>query len=159
MRTMILSSIACALLAGCAENARPPRATPLSADLSAWVGASEPARATRRVASTTRTTLDDGRPSEPDRFSTKRLTPPADVTPRPRRAGVVNVTFQGADMTQAFQFLAEAGRFNVVLAEGLTAKVTATLRGVDPYDALVSLAEANGAKVVFDRGIVVVSKR
>ena len=62
-------------------------------------------------------------------------------------------------MVQAFQFLADAGRFNLVTAEGLSGKVSATLRGVDPYDALVSLAEANGAMVQFDRQIVVVKKR
>ena len=56
------------------------------------------------------------------------------------------------------RFLADSGRFNLVVESGLTGQVTASLRGVDAYDALVTIAEANGAEVRYDRGIVMVRK-
>jgi hypothetical protein len=62
-------------------------------------------------------------------------------------------------MVSAFQVLADSGRFNLVMQEGLTGRVSATMRGVDPYDALVALAEANGAEVRYDGDVVVVKKR
>jgi hypothetical protein len=59
----------------------------------------------------------------------------------------------------ALQFLADAGRFNLVIESGLTGSVSATLRDVDPYDALVAIADANGAEVGYERRIVVVRRR
>jgi hypothetical protein len=78
---------------------------------------------------------------------------------RPRRGTPVDVSFQGADMTNAFQFLADAGRFNLVMEDGLSGRVSARLRGVDPYDALVSIASAHGVSVRFSDEIVIVGKR
>jgi hypothetical protein len=164
LRVRLLASaaiLASGLVSGCAEAPAPkPRSAPLSADLAEWVGpAPAPADAsTRRMEPSGRSVV-ALREDPGERYATRRIVPPREAPPRPRRHGRVNVSFQGADMVQALQFLADAGGFNLVMSEGLTGKVSATLRGVDPYDALVSLAEANGAKVVFDKRIVVVSKR
>ncbi len=64
-----------------------------------------------------------------------------------------------AEMASAFRLLADAGGFNLVIQEGLSAKVSATMHGVDPYDALLVLARANGAEVRYEQDVVVVTKR
>ena len=64
-----------------------------------------------------------------------------------------------SDMASAFQLLAEAGGFDVVMGEGLTGQVSATLRRIDPYDALQAMAEANGVDVRYDGRVVLVKKR
>ncbi|MCC6558309.1 MAG: hypothetical protein IT372_35660 [Polyangiaceae bacterium] len=83
--------------------------------------------------------------------------PPPEPT-RPRKRGRVAVSLNGADLENACRLLADAGRFNLVVQSGLTGTVSATLDGVDPYDALVAIAEANGAEVRFERGIVIVRR-
>ena len=45
------------------------------------------------------------------------------------------------------------------MQEGLSGQVSATLRGVDPFDALKAMAEANGVEVRWDGQVVVVKKR
>jgi hypothetical protein len=45
------------------------------------------------------------------------------------------------------------------MGEGLTGQVSATLRGIDPYDALRAMAEANGVEVRYDGRVVLVRKR
>ena len=84
---------------------------------------------------------------------------PRHEAPRPRRAHSVDVSFYRADLENAFRFLADAGRFNLVVEAGLTGNVTATLRRVDAYDALCAIASANGAEARFEQGIVVVRRR
>ena len=161
MRRVIQLAALAALASGCAE-AQParPRSAPLAADLAAWVGPSpDDAPPSTTISPAPARSLASSNADPGARYEARRIAPPPVATPRPKRQGRVNVSFQGADMVQAFQFLADAGRFNLVMAEGLTGKVSATLRGVDPYDALVSLAEANGATVRFDKRIVVVRKR
>ncbi len=83
--------------------------------------------------------------------------PPPEPT-RPRKRGRVAVSLNGADLENACRLLADAGKFNLVVQSGLTGTVSATLDGVDPYDALVAIAEANGAEVRFERGIVIVRR-
>jgi hypothetical protein len=82
--------------------------------------------------------------------------PPAPTRPAGRAR--IAVTFHHADLENAMRFLADSGRFNLVVESGLTGSVTASLRGVDAYDALLSIAEANGAAVRFEHGIVMVRK-
>lgn len=77
---------------------------------------------------------------------------------RPRSRGRVDVSFHKADLDNALRFLADAGRFNLVVESGLSGEVTAELRAVDAFDALVSIAEANGAVVRYHRGIVTVKR-
>jgi hypothetical protein len=83
--------------------------------------------------------------------------PPPEPT-RPKRRGHIALNLQAADLENAMRLLAEAGGFNLVVQAGLTGSVSAKLDGVDPYDALVALAEANGAEVRYERGIVIVRR-
>lgn len=46
-----------------------------------------------------------------------------------------------------------------MMGEGLTGQVSATLRRIDPFDALKAMAEANGVDVRFDGQVVVLKKR
>src|SRR4051812_9423347 len=142
--------MACALLAvGCAEA--PPRArapASSSADLGAWISASED-EGQARVSTLS------GAPS-PSLAAAGPATIREHVhePPRPRRGKHVDVSFQGADMVSAFQFLADAGRFNLVMQDGMTGQVSASMRSVDPYDALLALAHANGIEVRLEGDIV-----
>jgi hypothetical protein len=142
--------------AGCAPDAsRPPaRSASLDSALDAWVGADR-GNGTPARSSTLFATL----PRAPAFMEATTLREPPAAPTRPRRGPRVDVSFHAADMTNAFQFLADAGRFNLVLQDGLTGHVSANLHGVDAYDALVSLAEANGAAVAYDGQVVVVKKR
>ncbi len=134
----------------------PPAARPAAAnpDLGAWLVAEEPTPSAATVlVGDTRSTSSAPRPV---RVLAAREN---DGPSRPRRRARIDVNFQGAEMASGFQLLAEAGRFNLVMQEGLRARLTATMHGVDPYDALRVLAEANGASVQYERDVVVVQKR
>lgn len=142
-RVVVLST---SLLAACAS---PPRPRPASPDLGAWVGAASDApRAPSRAALVA-----------PAAQVPRTLAAPPPVPSRPRPRAPVDVSFQQADMVSAFQFLADAGRFNLVMEDGLGGKVSARLRGVDPYDALLTIAGAHGAVVRYENEIVVVRRR
>ncbi|MCA9621361.1 MAG: hypothetical protein KC731_20200 [Myxococcales bacterium] len=82
-----------------------------------------------------------------------------DLGSRPRRVGPRDVHLRAVRLDNAARHLAEAGSFNVVVESELPQLVSAELRGVDPYDALVVLANTHGAHVRFDAGIVVVGPR
>ena len=61
---------------------------------------------------------------------------------------------KGANLADSLRFLAGAGGFNLVADENLGGPVTVDLHGVDPYDALVVIAESQGLEVDYSRGIV-----
>jgi hypothetical protein len=140
--------VALLLPAGCASP--PPRAAATSADLGAWVAAdqSAPARSTALLRGPALVAMDP-----------VTLRTPVAGVPRPRRRSPIDVSFQKAEMVNAFQLLADAGRFNLVMQDGLGGHVSATLRGIDPYDALVALAEANGVAVRYEGDVVVLKKK
>jgi hypothetical protein len=138
----------------CGDPAVRPR--PSSADVGAWLTADPPERAPAGPGTPFRSASSDARvaPREHD------VGPLVAASPtRPPRHGRVDVNLEKADLTSAFQLLAEAGRFNVVIQEGLHGQVSARLRGVDAYDALLALAEANGAVVRFEGEVVLVTRR
>jgi hypothetical protein len=146
------------LASGCApalpHPAPPPASAPrpqaaASADLDAWLAGSDESSPARSRA------LLRG----PIAAGPVTIAAPLAEAPRPRRRSHVDVSFQKADMTNAFQFLADAGRFNLVMQEGMNGQLSATLRGIDPYDALVALAQANGVEVRYDRDVVVLKKK
>ena len=139
-------------LLGCSAPQPHPPAT--SADLAAWTSGPEgaPARTSTTLPRAEAETAIAAR--GPVTLPTHAVPPP-----RPGRRARVDVSFQQADMVSAFQTLADSGRFNLVMQEGLNGKVSATMRSVDSYDALVAIAEANGAEVRFQEGVVVVRKR
>src|SRR6185437_6939469 len=133
----VIAALGCAAI-GC--SAPPPRPAATSADLAAWIDADEGASAGEPLVARGSVTLPTHAPSPP----------------RPGRRARVDVSFQQADMASAFQTLADSGRFNLVVQEGLSGKVSATMRSVDPYDALVAIAQANGVDVRYQEGVVMV---
>jgi len=82
---------------------------------------------------------------------------PQPMRTRPPRVGPKNVHFRKAPLDTAFRMLAEAGRFNLLIEGDLTKPVSGDLEAVDPYDALVALAQVHGARVKFDDDIVIVT--
>jgi hypothetical protein len=151
--------IAPLLTAACAPaRTPPPRAS--SADLDAWTSV-EDAAPLRSAATLSPASIPEARPALPaaDRWGSRTLAAVVAEPPRPRRGARVDVSFQKSDMASAFQLLADAGRFNLVMAENLNGQVSATLHGIDPYDALKAVAEANGVEVRYEGGVVVIKKR
>jgi hypothetical protein len=52
--------------------------------------------------------------------------------------------------------LATAGRFNLVVKGELAAPVSVDLQRVEPYDALLAIAEAHGIEVRYRDDIVII---
>lgn len=129
--------------------AHSPRA--VDAALDDWVGGERQGEAASRAGTASRTLA-------PAATGATTIHAPPEAPPRPRRTRV-DVRFSRAEIGNALQFLADAGRFNLVLESGLSGQVSATLRDVDAYDALVMLAQANGAEVRYERQIVLVRHR
>ncbi|MBK7585854.1 MAG: hypothetical protein IPI67_37425 [Myxococcales bacterium] len=84
--------------------------------------------------------------------------PPPRERPVGRRA-LIDVRFADAELEEALRLLADAGGFALIADGELAGRVTADLRRVRPYEALVSLAEAHGARVERRGAIVVVTPR
>lgn len=84
--------------------------------------------------------------------------PPPVERPLGRRERVT-VRFANAELEEALRLLADAGGFAMVADGDLAGRVNADLRQVRPYEALVSLAEAHGARVERRGAIVVVTPR
>jgi hypothetical protein len=152
MRCQLLFISAVTLLGatGCASPERRAPASPrdASAALSEWVSAEPTAAVAPR--SVKLSALAGG---------TVHIEPPPAPPARPRLAKRVALELQRADLVNAMQLLADAGRFNLVLESGLSGQVSASLLDVEPYEALVALASANGARVEYENRIVVVRKR
>jgi hypothetical protein len=55
------------------------------------------------------------------------------------------------------RFLADAGRFSVVAEGNLSGRVTVDLHQVRPYEALLTIAQAQGAQVTREGSVVIVS--
>ena len=147
-RRAALFTLSLVTLTGCAAAPPPPRAPGHStADLEGWVVADP------------QSTAPASRTLSPLAAGPVHIPAPEPAIPRPHKRSHVDVRFQRADIKQAFQFLADTGQFNLVLDDTLSGQVSARLLGVDPYDALVTLAEANGAQVRYERRIVVVRRR
>jgi hypothetical protein len=151
--TLLTSLTACA-----PAKPAPPRAA--SADLDAWISA-EDAAPLRSSTTLSRASIPEAPPALPaaDRWGSRTLAAVVAEPLRPRRGARIDVSFHKSDMANAFQLLADAGRFNLVMAENLNGQVSATLHRIDPYDALKSLAEANGVEVRYEGGVVLVKKR
>jgi hypothetical protein len=78
----------------------------------------------------------------------------------PRRgARRVDVSLRGANLPDALRLLAEAGRFDLVVDGDLGGTVTIDLYRVEPYEALVLMAEAKGAEVARHGNLVIVRPR
>jgi len=78
---------------------------------------------------------------------------------RPPRRPRVSVNLKDADLPDALRLLAEVGGFGVVVESDVAGTVSVRLSEVDPFEALETLAQANGAEARYERGIVVVRRR
>ncbi len=79
--------------------------------------------------------------------------------PTPAGVGVrkrVDVRFRDAPLSEVARFLADAGRFSVVAEGNLSGRVTVDLRQVRPYEALLTIAQAQGAQVTREGSVVIV---
>jgi hypothetical protein len=96
----------------------------------------------------------------PERWETRSLGDVAPAAPlRPRTHGKRDIQLRNARLDNALRMIASEGGFNLVVEGDLTAPVTVELHAVDPYDALLALAEANGVHVRYEHDIVVVGSR
>jgi hypothetical protein len=113
----------------------------------------------RGVPGSTSLSLEAG-PSQPpfDRWSTRRIgaSDPDEGSPRPKRAKKVDIDLVGAPFDEVARLLADAGRFNVVVEAPGASSVTVRLRDIEPYDALLAIAEVRGIDVRYRRGVVIV---
>ena len=152
-RLLVLCALTFLGAAGCATPERAAPATPHDASASAsasigdWISA---APATAEPRSVKLGALTGG---------TVHIEPPPAPPARPRASRRVALALQHADLSNAMQLLADAGHFNLVLESGLSGQVSASLVDVEPYEALVALADANGARVEYENRIVVVRRR
>lgn len=110
---------------------------------------------------------DGGRPlagssvtlKETPRFESQTIgdaTPPP--PPRPRRVGKRDVFLRAARLDNTLRLLAREGRFNLVVQDNMPEPVTLELRSVEPYDALLAVAEANRLSMRYRDGIVIVTR-
>lgn len=89
--------------------------------------------------------------------STLRIgAPPAPGPSRPATHGLIDVDLKAAALGDALRFIADAGGFNLVVEGEPLTPITVKLRRVEAFDALLTVAEAHGLDVRFERGIVVV---
>jgi len=77
--------------------------------------------------------------------------------PRPARVGGRDLRLRGARLDNALRMLAQAGKFNLVIRGELKTPVSVELTAVEPYDALVALAEAHGLAIRYRSQIVIVT--
>jgi len=85
----------------------------------------------------------------------RRITTPDPLTESLGTRTKMDVRFYEAELEEALRLLAEAGGFAFVAEGELPGRVTTELRNVRPYDALVVIARAHGARVT-RRGTVLV---
>lgn len=93
------------------------------------------------------------------RWQPKSIGEPTRVERPLGRRERVTVRFANAELEEALRLLADAGGFAMVADGDLAGRVNADLRQVRPYEALVSLAEAHGARVERRGAVVVVTPR
>lgn len=107
-------------------------------------------------------TLDIGGPSPDrpvaDRWAVRRIGASAshDGSTRPRRAKKVDLDLVAAPFDDVARLLSDAGRFNVVVESPSPGPVTVRLRDIEPYDALLVIAESRGISVRYRSGVVIV---
>jgi len=95
----------------------------------------------------------------PDRWAVRRIGSDRGeraAGARPKRTKLVDIDLVRAPFDEAARLLSDAGRFNVVVEAPSASAVTVRLKAIEPYDALVVLAEARGLSVRFEHGVVVV---
>ncbi len=93
-----------------------------------------------------------------DRWAVRRIGAGAadQARARPPRVKPVDIEVVRANFEEVARLLSDVGRFNVVVQATSAAPVTARLKRVEPFDALLVLAETRGLSVRFSSGIVII---
>lgn len=96
-----------------------------------------------------------------DRWAVRQIGAPAaeQTAARPKRTKLVDIDLVRAPFDETARLLSDAGRFNVVVEAPSASAVTVHLKSIEPYDALLILAEARGLAVSYRRGVVVVAAK
>ena len=99
------------------------------------------------------------RPST-QRFETRRIgaPPSANSATRPKRVGPRDMRFNRTRIDNALRLLADVGKFDLVIDGPMPQLVSAQLLSVEPYDALLSMAENHKLRVQYRGGVVRISK-
>jgi type IV pilus assembly protein PilQ len=98
------------------------------------------------------------RTSAPDRFQTRRIGAPSDGAAARRFTGArVDLDLKSADLKDVFRLLADVGKVNIVVAEGVSGAITLRLRRVPWDQALDVIARAKGLGVERDGNVLLVS--
>ena len=166
MRGVVLTSLL--MVTSACSNPRPPAEPSPSRDTTTEVCArsaetpAAPETETSRGYAPSRT-LDIPGPAPaqpaPDRWSVRRIGgAPAghDGASRPRRTKKIDIDLVAAPFEDVARLLSDAGRFNVVVESPAPGPVTVRLMDIDPYDALVVIAESRGVDVRYRSGVVIV---
>jgi type II secretory pathway component HofQ len=69
----------------------------------------------------------------------------------------VSIELRDAPLDEVLRYLADAGGFSLVLEPSLGRPVTVSLHRVEPFDALVTLAEESGLRVRYANGVAIVA--
>jgi hypothetical protein len=75
---------------------------------------------------------------------------------RPRGVGPRDIHLHGARLDNALRMLAQEGRFKLVVRGDLALTISIDLKAVDPYEALLAIAQAHGLEVRYSDSIVTV---
>jgi type II secretory pathway component HofQ len=154
-----LLAVALSLLAGCAPGAGRPASDADDSDARASVSPELEAELTRTRAAEQARETTSRRLSTPaaSRWRVTSISEPERRLPPVGRRARVDVHFHDAELEEALRLLADAGGFAMVAEGELSGRVTLELRRVPPYEALVIIAEAHGARVTRQGRIVVVT--
>jgi hypothetical protein len=164
MNRSALCSIATAAALGCAPVAQAP-AEARACYACEEMGAEQPADDGDGVGNaepgpppSTRVILSPDAGEPDDRWSTRSIGAPPERGPvRPARKRRVDVELVRAPFPDVARLLADAGKFDIVLDVPSARDVTVSLHDVEPYDALELIAEAQGLRLAYKRGVVIVS--
>jgi hypothetical protein len=91
-----------------------------------------------------------------DRWQTRSLTSSSPARARPAKVGRRNIQLHQARLDNALRMLAKEGGFNLVVNGDLAQPISIDLKNVDPYEALLAIAQANGVAVDYNGNIVIV---
>jgi len=138
---------------GCATRpARSSGATPTTPE-SEWVAAAPADTAPTRLPGRAVVVIPEAvRPSAAGGPSVSR-----DVAARPAPRRRIDVHLRAAEFHNALRLFADTGGFDLVIEDSVGGTVNLELEAVDPFDALVMVAEAKGAAVCVRGSTVIVS--
>lgn len=158
MKPLWRSAVVVALVS-CAPVS-PPAAEPDATCFACDELASEPAGPTEPPRAPTLVVVPEEEGEPRDRWATRSIGAASEgpKRSRPPRRRRVDVSLLRAPFEDVARFLADAGRFDVVIDAPSAREVTVSLHDVEPFEALELIAETQGLTVAYRRGVVIVSR-